>query len=176
MTRQQIRARIEEIGIIPAIRLSSAPDAVFAADAIAETGIPIVAVTMSVPGAVEVIAELARSRADFVVGAGTVFDVEIAQRCLDAGAHSLAERRGRPLQHGRLAEGDRIRGDAVLRRRRAQGRKRDRAGQGGRGAVTTHEHGRVSQVFAQARQCWNAVKEAFNPRGLASAAATLMKG
>ena len=55
MTRHQIRERIEKIGIIPSIRLSSAPDAVFAAGTIAESGIPIIEVTMTVPGAVEVI-------------------------------------------------------------------------------------------------------------------------
>jgi len=89
MTREQIRNRIEEIGIIPAIRLSSAEDALFAAEAVSSSGIPIVEVTMTVPGAIEVISELARSNADLVVGAGTVSDVESARRCVDAGAAFL---------------------------------------------------------------------------------------
>jgi 2-dehydro-3-deoxyphosphogluconate aldolase / (4S)-4-hydroxy-2-oxoglutarate aldolase len=89
MTRDQIRNRIEEIGIIPAIRLSSAEDALFAAEAVASSGIPIVEVTMTVPGAIEVISELARSNSELVVGAGTLFDVETAGRCLDAGARFL---------------------------------------------------------------------------------------
>jgi 2-dehydro-3-deoxyphosphogluconate aldolase / (4S)-4-hydroxy-2-oxoglutarate aldolase len=58
MTREEIRARIEEIGIIPAIRVSSADDALFAAEAVSESAIPIVEVTMTVPGAVEVIRQL----------------------------------------------------------------------------------------------------------------------
>lgn len=89
MTREKVRARIQEIGIIPAIRLSSAPDALFAADAVSASGIPIVEVTMTVPGALEVIKELARSDPEFIVGGGSIFDVDMARRCLDAGAMFL---------------------------------------------------------------------------------------
>jgi 2-dehydro-3-deoxyphosphogluconate aldolase/(4S)-4-hydroxy-2-oxoglutarate aldolase len=86
MNKQSVRNRIEEIGIIPGIRVSSAEDALFAAEAVASSGIPIVEVTMTVPGAIDVIAELTRSNKDLVVGAGTVLDVETARRCLESGA------------------------------------------------------------------------------------------
>ena len=89
MTREEIRAHIEEIGIIPAIRVSSAEDALFAAEAVCGGGIPIVEVTMSVPGAIDVIRELTRQNTGIVVGAGTLFHVETARRCLDAGAAFL---------------------------------------------------------------------------------------
>jgi 2-dehydro-3-deoxyphosphogluconate aldolase/(4S)-4-hydroxy-2-oxoglutarate aldolase len=89
MTKQQVRDRIEKIGIIPAVRLSSAEDALFAAEAITTGGIPILEITMTVPGATQVIYELAREHTDMVVGAGTVFDVEVARRCLDVGAAFL---------------------------------------------------------------------------------------
>src|SRR5580658_5733891 len=89
MTKDQIRNRIEEIGIIPAIRLSSAEDALFAAEEVSNSGIPIVEVTMTVPGAIDVISHLVQSNPDLVVGAGTLFDVETAARCLDAGAMFL---------------------------------------------------------------------------------------
>lgn len=89
MNRQQVRERIEEIGIIPAIRVSSAADAVFAAETVAHSGIPIVEVTMTVPGALEVIAELARNNSEVITGAGTVLDLETARRCHDAGAKFL---------------------------------------------------------------------------------------
>jgi 2-dehydro-3-deoxyphosphogluconate aldolase / (4S)-4-hydroxy-2-oxoglutarate aldolase len=89
MTKEQVRNRIEEIGIIPAIRLSSAEDALFAAEAVSSSGIPIVEVTMTIPGAIDVISELARSNSELVVGAGTLFNVETASRCLDAGATFL---------------------------------------------------------------------------------------
>jgi len=89
MNREQIRERIREIGIIPAIRVSSPQDAMFAAEAVFNHGIPIVEVTMTVPGAIEVITELARNRPAVIVGAGSVADVETAARCLDAGAKFL---------------------------------------------------------------------------------------
>ncbi len=89
MTREEVHSRIEEIGIIPAIRLSSAEDALFAAEAIASAGIPIVEVTMTIPGAMKVIYELAKSHPEIVVGAGTVLDVETAEGCLDSGASFL---------------------------------------------------------------------------------------
>jgi 2-dehydro-3-deoxyphosphogluconate aldolase / (4S)-4-hydroxy-2-oxoglutarate aldolase len=89
MNREEIRAHITEIGIIPAVRLYSAADALFAAEAICEAGIPIVEVTMTVTGAVEVIRELARQNPDIIVGAGTLFDADSARSCLDAGARFL---------------------------------------------------------------------------------------
>jgi len=89
MTNIEVCSRIQEIGIIPAIRVSSAEDAVFAADAVAAAGIPIVELTMTVPGAVEVIAGLRQQNPDVIVGAGTVHDLDTARRCLDAGAQYL---------------------------------------------------------------------------------------
>ena len=71
------------------IRLSSADDALFAAEATSSAGISIVEVTMTVPGAIEVICALAKGNPEMVVGAGTVLDVETAERCLDAGASFL---------------------------------------------------------------------------------------
>jgi 2-dehydro-3-deoxyphosphogluconate aldolase / (4S)-4-hydroxy-2-oxoglutarate aldolase len=85
MTRETVRAKIAEIGIIPGVRLSSAEDARFAAEAIYSSGIPIVEVTMTVPGAVQVIAQLMKQNSALIVGAGSVFDIETAERCLDAG-------------------------------------------------------------------------------------------
>lgn len=89
MTKEQVRARIEEIGIIPAIRVSSPQDAMFAAETVCRSGIPIVEVTMTIPGAIEVITELAQNNPNVIAGAGTVFDLETARRCLDSGAQFL---------------------------------------------------------------------------------------
>ena len=61
----------------------------FAADAIAKGGIPIVEITMTVPGAINVISDLVRSSPNLIVGAGTVLDLETARQCLDAGARFL---------------------------------------------------------------------------------------
>jgi len=89
MHKEEVRARLEEIGIIPAIRVSSAEDALFVAEAISASGIPIVELTMTVPGAIDAIGRLARNNPDMIVGAGTVWDTETARRCVDAGAKFL---------------------------------------------------------------------------------------
>jgi 2-dehydro-3-deoxyphosphogluconate aldolase/(4S)-4-hydroxy-2-oxoglutarate aldolase len=84
--RRDVRERIETIGIIPSVRTASAADARFAAETISEAGIPIVEITMTVPGALDVIADLTRTFPDLVVGAGTVLDADTARRCIEAGA------------------------------------------------------------------------------------------
>jgi 2-dehydro-3-deoxyphosphogluconate aldolase / (4S)-4-hydroxy-2-oxoglutarate aldolase len=89
MKKAEVRARIEEIGIIPAIRVSTPELARFAIEAVNRAGIPIAEVTMTVPNALDVISQLARSLPEMIVGAGTVLDTETAQRCLDAGAKFL---------------------------------------------------------------------------------------
>jgi len=90
MGKQETILRMLEIGIIPVVRASSPREATLAADAVCAGGIPIVEITMTVPGAVEVIRELnARAGDDLLVGAGTVLDVETARQCVDAGAHFL---------------------------------------------------------------------------------------
>lgn len=89
MKREEVRNRIAAIGIVPAVRLRTAEEARFATEAIAHGGIPIVEITMTVPGAIEVIAEAAKNDTELVVGAGTLFDVETARKCLDAGAKFL---------------------------------------------------------------------------------------
>jgi 2-dehydro-3-deoxyphosphogluconate aldolase/(4S)-4-hydroxy-2-oxoglutarate aldolase len=84
--KEELRARIEEIGIIPAVRVEAPEHARYAAEALHRSGIPIAEMTMTVPGAIQVISEVAQSIPEMIVGAGTVLDVETAQRCLDAGA------------------------------------------------------------------------------------------
>src|SRR6267143_7174403 len=90
MTKQEVADRIVEIGIVPVVRASSPKQAAQAAAAVCAGGIPIVEITMTVPGAIEVIAQLATTAGSQVlIGAGTVLDAETAQRCLDAGAQFL---------------------------------------------------------------------------------------
>ena len=89
MKKEDVRTRLEEIGIIPIIRVSSAEDARFAAEAVASGGIPIVEMAMTVPGACEVISQLVRSAPEMIVGAGSVLSAEMARLCVDAGAEFL---------------------------------------------------------------------------------------
>lgn len=107
MEKQKVRERIMEIGIVPVVRAASAREARMAADAVCEGGISIVEITMTVPGAVEVIRELTKSSSgDVLVGAGTVINVEAARQCLDAGAQFLVSP-GLNLQVVQLAAAER---------------------------------------------------------------------
>jgi 2-dehydro-3-deoxyphosphogluconate aldolase/(4S)-4-hydroxy-2-oxoglutarate aldolase len=90
LTKQDVRNRIEEIGIIPSIRVSTTEDAIFAAESVARGGIPIIEVTLTVPEAIKVISHLVKSVPDVIVGAGSVHDVETARRCLDSGVQFLS--------------------------------------------------------------------------------------
>ncbi len=90
MDKQKVRDWIMEIGIVPVVRASSPREARMAADAVCEGGITIVEITMTVPGALDVIRELTKGgTSDILVGAGTVLNAEAARRCLDAGAQFL---------------------------------------------------------------------------------------
>lgn len=90
MTKQDAASRILEIGIVPVVRASSAKQALRAVEAVCTGGIPIVEITMTVPGAVEVIAQLAKSMgSEVLIGAGTVLDAGAAERCIDAGAEFI---------------------------------------------------------------------------------------
>ena len=89
MRKQEVRSIIEKVGIVPVIRVSSAEEARFAADCVAKGGVPIVEITMTVPGAVEVIRELVKSMPQVLVGAGTVLNEGSVRQCADAGAQFL---------------------------------------------------------------------------------------
>ena len=79
--------RIRQIGIIPVIRARSSDEALRAVEAIRAGGISVLEITMTVPGAVQVIADLTRRLGDdALIGAGTVLDADAARACVDAGA------------------------------------------------------------------------------------------
>lgn len=90
MTREQVRARVLEVGIVPVVRATSAKQAISAAVAVAAGGITIVEVTMTVPGALDAISQLIKALgSEVIVGAGTVLDAQAARQCFDAGAEFL---------------------------------------------------------------------------------------
>ena len=90
MNKNEVRTRIQQIGIVPVVRASSQREAHIAAEAVCKGGIPIVEITMTCPGAIEVIAELAKNAGpEILIGAGTVLTAADAQRCLEAGAQFL---------------------------------------------------------------------------------------
>jgi 2-dehydro-3-deoxyphosphogluconate aldolase/(4S)-4-hydroxy-2-oxoglutarate aldolase len=110
MTKAEIVKRIQEIGIIPAIRVASAEDAHFAAETVASAGIPIVEITMTVPEAVKLISHLVHHHPNMIVGAGTVLSADVANLCSDAGASFLTS----PGLNQKMVECAAQRGIAVL--------------------------------------------------------------
>jgi 2-dehydro-3-deoxyphosphogluconate aldolase / (4S)-4-hydroxy-2-oxoglutarate aldolase len=86
MKKEELCALVEKVAIVPVIRTSSAEDARFAVEEVARGGIPIIEITMTVPGALDVIREIVRTSPKVIIGAGTVLDVATARECINAGA------------------------------------------------------------------------------------------
>lgn len=85
-----VMQRIRDAGLVPVVRASSPDEALQAVEAIRAGGIPILEITLTVPGAVQIIRELSRQLGDdALIGAGTVLDAETAQQCVDAGARFI---------------------------------------------------------------------------------------
>jgi 2-dehydro-3-deoxyphosphogluconate aldolase/(4S)-4-hydroxy-2-oxoglutarate aldolase len=87
MNKSAVLQRIRDTGLIPVVRAESSDVAMRAAAALKAGGLDVLEVTMTVPGAIEVIQRLAREYGDeTLVGAGTVLDPETAAACIRAGA------------------------------------------------------------------------------------------
>src|SRR5256886_6928604 len=89
MNKSQVLKRIRDIGVIPVVRASSPEEAIQVVEAIKAGGLPLLEITLTVPGAVHVIEELVKRFDDAIVGAGTVLDPETARKCIDAGAQFI---------------------------------------------------------------------------------------
>ena len=85
--REAVTAAIETAGVVAVIRMQD-PDRLRAViDALADGGVRAIEVTMTVPGAIDLIHRLSSTLAgDLVLGAGTVLDAQTATRVIDAGA------------------------------------------------------------------------------------------
>jgi 2-dehydro-3-deoxyphosphogluconate aldolase/(4S)-4-hydroxy-2-oxoglutarate aldolase len=86
MNKTQVLDAMKQIGLVPVLRASSEDQALALAEAIADGGVKCLEVTMTVPGAINVIRRLIKDRPDILVGAGTVLDPEAARACLAEGA------------------------------------------------------------------------------------------
>jgi 2-dehydro-3-deoxyphosphogluconate aldolase/(4S)-4-hydroxy-2-oxoglutarate aldolase len=86
-SRAAVTARIEALGVVAVIRLKEPGKLRAVVDAMTEGGVRALEVTMTVPGAVDLIRSLAASLPDgFLLGAGTVIDPATARAVIDAGA------------------------------------------------------------------------------------------
>ena len=90
MKKEEVLSRIREIGLLPVLRAQSIDEAVALAEAIEAGGVRALEVTMTVPGALEVIRQLAReTKGRILIGAGTVLDAETARAFMLAGAEFI---------------------------------------------------------------------------------------
>lgn len=87
----EILKRIVETGVIAVVRAGSAEQAVKVIDAAREGGILALEVTMTVPGAIDVIKQICGKYegGDEIIGAGTVLDAETARMAILAGAQFI---------------------------------------------------------------------------------------
>ncbi len=90
MTKDQIRAAIIDIGIVPIVRTNSTQSAIQSVQPVYNGGIRAAEVTMTVPGALKALEQLADAFGDkMMLGAGTVLDPETARACILAGAQFI---------------------------------------------------------------------------------------
>ncbi len=109
--REAIVAAIEREGIVAVIRIKEPQRLRAVVDAIAAGGVRALEVTMTVPGAVDLIRDLAPGLPDgFVLGAGTVLDAGTAVRVIDAGARFVVS----PVLRRSVIETCHARGAAVM--------------------------------------------------------------
>jgi len=87
LDRRSTASALETLGVVAVVRLKDAARVRAAVDALAEGGVRAIEVTMTVPGAVDVLRDITRALPPhFVVGAGTVLDADTARAVIDAGA------------------------------------------------------------------------------------------
>jgi len=89
-SRSSALNRLREVGIIPVIRADSDDAAKGVVEALAQAGLVVAEITLTVPRAIEAIAAVKKQFGDKVlVGAGTVTDADTARRAIDAGAEFI---------------------------------------------------------------------------------------
>lgn len=90
LSREATVKAIQDLGVVAVIRMKDAGRLRAVIDAIAEGGVRAIEVTMSVPGAVGLIAKLAPALPSSILfGAGTVIDAATARAVIDAGARFI---------------------------------------------------------------------------------------
>lgn len=88
MKKLEVAKRIVHSGVVAVVRAESVEQALKIAEAVKAGGIEAIEITMTVPGAIDVIKELAKAypNNEILIGAGTVLDSETARATILAGA------------------------------------------------------------------------------------------
>ena len=89
VAKHKVMASLRESGVVAVIRTENPGDLVSVSRALHKGGVKFVEITMTVPGALEVVREATARLADTDVhiGVGTVLDAETARAAILAGAH-----------------------------------------------------------------------------------------
>ena len=87
--KSEVLRRMRVTGLVPVLRASSASEGLAMARAIAAGGVDVLEITMTTPGALEVIRTLVRDEPSLLIGAGTVLDPETARICMLEGAQFI---------------------------------------------------------------------------------------
>src|SRR5712672_2851442 len=84
---KEVQEQLEAAGIIPVLRARSAREALSVVEAIVAGGVTVIEVTMTVPGAIDVLKQLKRSYGSkLLLGSGTVTDGAECAATIEAGA------------------------------------------------------------------------------------------
>lgn len=86
MMRADVVRRVEAEGVVAVVRLADPRAGRDVAKALLDGGVSAIEITMTVPRAAEVIAELSSTMPDALIGAGTVTDAATARTVMEAGA------------------------------------------------------------------------------------------
>ncbi|MBB5055481.1 2-dehydro-3-deoxyphosphogluconate aldolase/(4S)-4-hydroxy-2-oxoglutarate aldolase [Granulicella aggregans] len=89
MTKYAVMEQMRSVGLVPVLRADSEELALELVSAMYMGGITVFEVTMTIPGAIRVMARLAKERPDVLIGAGTVLDPETARICMLEGARFI---------------------------------------------------------------------------------------
>lgn len=100
MDKSEVLKTIEEKKLVPVIRTANIDDARWAVETLAEAGISVFEITLTIPNAVELLRELSASKPDLLIGAGTILTVDQAKASAEAGAKFIVS----PIFENRVVE------------------------------------------------------------------------
>jgi 2-dehydro-3-deoxyphosphogluconate aldolase/(4S)-4-hydroxy-2-oxoglutarate aldolase len=86
-TAEQVKQHVESIGLVPVLRARSILEAHALVEAIVAGGVTVIEVTMTVPGAIDLLRDLkTKYGSEVLLGSGTVTTAAQAQATIEAGA------------------------------------------------------------------------------------------
>jgi 2-dehydro-3-deoxyphosphogluconate aldolase / (4S)-4-hydroxy-2-oxoglutarate aldolase len=87
MEKKEVLTRIIDLGVVAVIRMKDTNRLLKVIEAVRDGGVKSIEITMTVPGAIEIIRDLVKVvPSDVLIGAGTIVDEATADRVIDAGA------------------------------------------------------------------------------------------